>query len=67
MDEHFASHQDIRSQLNKIMKVGILSHSDDIQHEEDNGLAIIGGQQPILIGEVPEGPQENDYQEETTG
>lgn len=33
VDEHFASHQDIRSQLNKIMKVGILSHSDDIhQH-----------------------------------
>lgn len=31
VDEHFASHQDIRSQLNKIMKVGILSHSDDVQ------------------------------------
>ena len=29
MEEHFASHQDIRSQLDKIMKVGILSHSDD--------------------------------------
>ena len=29
VEEHFASHQDIRSQLNKIMKVGILSHSDD--------------------------------------
>jgi Ni,Fe-hydrogenase III small subunit len=33
VEEHFASHQDIRSQLNKIMKVGILSHSDDV-HEE---------------------------------
>jgi hypothetical protein len=38
VEEQFASHQDIRSQLNKIMKVGILSHSDDpmvAQKEEE--------------------------------
>jgi hypothetical protein len=38
VEEHFASHQDIRSQLNKIMKVGILSHSDDV-HEEGTATA----------------------------
>ena len=36
MDEQFASHQDIRSQLNKIMKVGIMSHSDDAVPEGPN-------------------------------
>ena len=35
VEEHFASHQDIRSQLNKIMKVGILSHSDDAVPQND--------------------------------
>lgn len=41
MEEHFASHQDIRSQLNKIMKVGILSHSDDVHEEAINTASVI--------------------------
>jgi len=52
VEEHFASHQDIRSQLNKIMKVGILSHSDDVQQEELPGA---NENQEILESPSPEG------------
>jgi len=50
VEEQFASHQDIRSQLNKIMKVGILSHSDDpvVPHKEEGEEEVDDSNIPLL-------------------